>query len=124
MYSILADVSLILSFAIAPGLLLIRFFRPRLLPRLALLILAAVLGGTAFYFVEFLRRSDWLQRLGPISFPQPAEMAGMVVLQGPGRSEFILGAVMQLVYLLLWLVPYGVTQILLKRRNQASRVAA
>ena len=36
--------------------------------------------------------------------------------------DFVLGAILELVYLLLWLVPYGVIQIVRSRRRTTSRV--
>jgi hypothetical protein len=123
MNAILADVSLLFAFTITPALLLIRFFRPRFLPRSALLLLAAILGGAAFYVSERLEYADMLRHIGPNAFPVPPQVDGMVVLGGPGRTEFMLGAILQLGYLLLWLVPYGVTRILIDRRRQAGTAA-
>ena len=122
MKALLADAALYLGFAIAPVLLLIRFFRPRILPRWVLLGLTVILGGTAFYVSELLTYADWLQHIGPIAHPMPDNLEGMVVLGGPGRTEFMIGAVLQLCYLLLWLVPYGITRIILDRRKQARHV--
>ena len=124
MNATLAEAISLLSFAIAPGLLVIRFFRPRILPRWAVLMAAAVLGGSAFYVSELLYRADMLQRFGAFTFPPPTDVSGVVVLQSPRPVDFVFGAILQLVYLLLWLVPYGVTQILLERRRQLGRVAA
>jgi hypothetical protein len=124
MDAVLADAIFALTFAIAPTLLLVRFFRPRILPRPVLLILAPVLGGTAFYIAARLQYAHMFRYLGPMAFPAPSEVDGMVVLQGPGRTEFMLGAMLQLGYLLLCLVPYGITRILLDRRRRIHRAAA
>ena len=123
MKAALADSMSILSFAIAPALLAVRFFWPRALPRWAVLLSAAVLGGALFYLSEMLYRADMLEKFSPIGFPLPSDMNGMVALQYPRPIEFILGAVLQLIYLLLWLVPYGVIRILLSRRSPSTRVA-
>jgi uncharacterized SAM-binding protein YcdF (DUF218 family) len=124
MNAMLADATFALTFAIAPALLIVRFVRPRIMPRLALLILAAILGGTAFYIAARLQYAHTFRYLGPMAFPAPPEVDGMVVLAGPGRTEFMLGAMLQLGYLLLWLVPYGTTRILLDRRRRSHRVVA
>ena len=125
MSAVLADATFALTFAISPALLLVRFLRPKIMPRLALLILAAILGGTSFYIAASLQYAHAFRYLGPRSFPAPPESDGMVVLAGPGRTEFMLGVLLQLGYLLLWLVPYGITRILLDRRKRRShRVAA
>lgn len=124
MNGLLADAAFLSTFAIAPGLLLIRFFRPRILPRWAVPILAAVLGGLAFYVSELLTYSDWARRLGLHAQPMPANLDGMVVLGGPGRTEFMAGAALQICYLLLWLVPYGITRIILDRRKRVGHVVA
>jgi hypothetical protein len=119
MNGVLADATFALTFAIAPALLLVRFFRPRIMPRSALLVLAAILGGTVFYIAARLQYAHMFRYLGPTAFPTPPEVDGMVVLQGPGRTEFMLGVLLQLGYLLLWLVPYGITRILLDRRSRS-----
>jgi len=124
MNAVLADATFALTFAIAPALLLVRFFRPRIMPRSALLILAAILGGTVFYIAARLEYAHTFRYLGPMAFPAPPQLDGMVVLRGPGRTEFMLGVVLQLGSLLLWLVPYGITRILLDRRKRLHRVAA
>jgi hypothetical protein len=124
MNAVLADATFALTFAIAPALLLVRFFRPRIMPRLALLILAAILGGTAYYIAARFQYAHIFRYFGPMAFPPPPEVDGMVVLRGPGRTEFMLGVMLQLGYLLLWLVPYGITRILLDRRRRPHRVAA
>src|SRR5688572_27948107 len=125
MSAVLADATFALTFAIAPALLLVRFYRPRVMPRVAVLILAAILGGTAFYIAARLQYAHTFRYLGPMPFPTHPEADGMVVLGGPGRTEFMLGVLLQLGYLLLWLVPYGITRILLDRRGRRShRVAA
>lgn len=124
MKGVLVDSVWILAFAIAPTLLLLRFFRPRVMPRWAVVVLAALLGGGALYLDELVQRAAMMQQIGPVALPAPPELEGMVVLQGPGKTEFMLGALLQLTYLLLLLVPYGVTRIVLDRRKQASHVAA
>jgi hypothetical protein len=113
-------------FLISPGLLLIRFFWPRLLPRPALLVLAALLGGTAFYARELVQRAamaEWAQRVDLFDDMPPVYGEGMVALQGPRAVDFVLGACLELVYLLLWLIPYGIIQIVRSRRA-TSHVAA
>jgi hypothetical protein len=103
---------------VSPGLLLIRFIRPGLLPRPAVLVLAALLGGAAFYahqMVEHAEMTDWAQRVGRFAPPPPVSGEGMVLLQGPRPVDFVLGAILELVYLLLWLVPYGIIQIVRRR---------
>ena len=114
-------------FLVTPALLVIRFFRPTLLPRPALLVLAALLGGAAFYARELVQRaamSEWAQSVGLFDQAPPMYGEGMVVLQGPRFVDFVLGASLELVYLLLWLVPYGMIQIVRSRRRAASHVAA
>src|SRR5215216_6151780 len=123
MKALLADAVFFATFAIAPALLLIRFFRPRILPRWLLMGLTVIVGSTAYYVSELLTYADWLQRIGPIAHPMPDNLEGMVVLGGPGRTEFMIGALLQLCYLLLCLVPYGITRVILDRRRQAHRVA-
>ena len=113
-------------FLVSPGLLLIRFFRPSLLPRPALLVLAALLGGAAFYARELVQRAamtEWAQRVGLFDQMPPVYGEGMVVLQAPRAMDFVLGAILELVYLLLWLVPYGIIQIVRSRRRATSHVA-
>ena len=114
-------------FLVAPSLLLIRFFRPRLLPRPALLVAAALFGGAAYYARELIQRAEmteWAQRIGLFDQAPAAYGEGMVVLQGPRAADFVLGATLELVYLLLWLVPYGIIQIVRTRRRALSHVAA
>jgi len=48
----------------------------------------------------------------------------MVMLQGPRAVDFVLGAILELVYLLLCLVPYGIVQIVRARRRATPHVAA
>jgi hypothetical protein len=113
-------------FLVAPGLLLIRFFRPKLLPRSALLVLVALLGGAAFYVRELVQRAEmtaWAQRVGLFDQAPPVYGDGMVVLQGPRAVDFVLGAGLELVYLLLLLVPYGIIQIVRSRRRSSSHLA-
>ena len=114
-------------FLVAPGLLLIRFFRPRLLPRPALLVAAALLGGAAFYtreLVQSAEMTEWAQGIGLFDQAPPVLGEGMVVLQGPRAVDFVLGAILEFVYLLLWLVPYGIIQIVRSRRRATAHVAA
>ena len=114
-------------YVIAPGLLVIRYFWPRILPRWGVLVSAAALGGTAYYLRELLYRADimkFAQRFGVFDHTVPIFVEGMVTLQGPRTIDFVLGAVLELIYLLLWLVPYGSIQILRNRRRQAMKVAA
>jgi len=112
---------------VAPALLVIRFLRPTLLPRSALIGLAALLGGAAFYARELFQRAamtDWAQKIGLIDQGPPVHGEGMVVLQGPRFVDFVLGANLELVYLLLWLVPYGIIQIVRTRRRAPSQAPA
>ena len=114
----------LLNFFIAPALLLVRFFRPQILPRWAILLFAATLGGITFYVAELLAYDEWMGRLGLYAPPPPAGLDGVTVLAGPGRTEFMTGVVLQLCYLLLWLVPYGVTKIIIDRRKQRRHARA
>jgi hypothetical protein len=113
---------------VAPGLLLIRLFRPSLLPRPALLALAALLGGATFYAYELAQHaemSEFAQRIGLFDQVQPAYGEQMVsVPLGPRPVHFVLGAILELIYLLLLLVPYGIIQIVRSRRRTTSRVTA
>lgn len=112
-------------YVIAPGLLIVRFFWPRLMPRWGLLVWAAVLGGAAFYLREFLHQAELMEvgrRLGFVYDEAPFALDGMVRLQSPRAVDFVVGAILELVYLLLWLVPYGITQILLARRRSPIQV--
>jgi hypothetical protein len=114
-------------FLVAPGLLLIKFFRPSLLPRTVVLVAAALLGGSAFYTRELVQRAEmteWAQRIGLFDQAPSVYGEGMVVLQGPRAADFVLGAILELVYLLLWLVPYGIIQIVRSRRRAISHVVA
>ena len=127
MNAALAEACLVFSYVIAPGLLAIRYFWPGILPRWGVLVSAGVLGGTAFYLRELLFRAEmteFAQRYGVFDQTLPILADGMVSLQGPRPIDFVVGAILQLVYLLLWLVPYGIIQILRNRRRQATRVAA
>jgi hypothetical protein len=127
MTAVLDNTLAALFFLIAPGLLLIRFFRPSLLPRSALLVLAALLGGAALYARELVQRAEmteWAQRVGLFDQAPLVHGEGMVVLQGPRAVDFVLGASLELVYLLLWLVPYGIIQIIRSRRRATTNVAA
>ena len=121
MNAFFADACMVLFSVIAPALLLIRFIWPRVLPRWAVLVSAAGLGGAAFYFRELLIRADMMETVRRFGVPElgpPMPVEGMVLLQSPRPVDFVLGAALELVYLLLWLVPYGVTQILRKRSKQ------
>jgi hypothetical protein len=125
--AVLDDTLIVFFLLVSPGLLLIRFFRPRLLPRPALLALAAILGGAAFYARELVQRAamtEWAQRPGLFEHMPPAYGDGMVVLQGPRAVDFVLGAILELVYLLLWLVPYGIIQLVRSRRRATSHASA
>jgi hypothetical protein len=111
---------------IAPGLLAIRYFWPRILPRWGVLVSACGLGGGAFYLREYLHRVDMMesvQNFGVVDPMVPIVVDGMVRLPNARASDFTLGASLGLVYLLLWLVPYGIVQILRKRR-QAMQASA
>ena len=121
MNAFLADACMAFFYVIAPALLPIRFIWPRVLPRWAVLVSAAVLGGTTFYFRELLIRADMMETVRRFGVPElgpPMQVEGMVLLQSPRPVDFVLGAALELVYLLLWLVPYGVIQILRKRHRQ------
>jgi hypothetical protein len=114
-------------FLVSPGLLLIRFVRPRLLHRAAVLVLAALLGGAAFYareLVQYGEMTDWARGVGVFDHAPPVYGEGMVVLQGPRAVDAVLGAILELVYLLLWLVPYGIIQIVRTRRRATPHVVA
>lgn len=127
MNAALAEVCLVFFCVIAPGVLVIRYCWPRILPRWGVLVSAGILGGTAFYLRELLYQADMMelaQRFGAFDAAMPVVVDGMVRLQSPRPVDFVLGAVLELVYLLLWLVPYGIIQILRKRRKQAMQVAA
>jgi hypothetical protein len=65
-----------------------------------------------------------VRSFGGFNLPAPPVGEGMVILQGPRASDFILGAALELVYLLLWLVPYGIFRIVQTRRRQAPRADA
>jgi hypothetical protein len=123
----LAEMCWAFLYVIAPGLLVIRYFWPPLLPRWGVLLAAAGLGGTAFYLQELLYRADMTevaQRLGVFDHTVPILVDGMVNLQGPRPVDFVLGGILELINLLLWLVPYGIIQILRNRRRQLMRAAA
>ena len=124
MYGLLADAVSLSTFSISPALLFIRFLRPNILPRWALPMIAGALGGLLVYASELLAYTDWVRRHGLHAPPLPANLEGMVVLGGPGRTEFMLGVLLQLCYLLLWLVPYGITSIVLDKRKQSLRAGA
>src|SRR5688572_8929417 len=124
MNALLADLVFLANFAIAPALLLVRFLRPQILPRWTVVLLATALGGVAFYASELLAYADWMGRLGLQLQAPPSGLAGITVLAGPGRTEFMIGVILQLCYLLLWLVPYGITQIIIDRRKQGRHVVA
>lgn len=122
MNAALTEACLVFFCVIAPGLLVIRYFWPRMLPRWGVLVSAGILGGTSFYLREYLYRAGMMelaQRFGAFDAAVPVLVDGMVILQSPRPIDFVLGAVLELVYLLLWLVPYGIIQILRKRRRQA-----
>jgi hypothetical protein len=114
-------------FLVAPALLVIRFIRPSLLPRPALLVLTGFLGGAALYIRELVQRAamtELTHRAGHFDQVPPLHGEGMVVLHGPTAMDFVLGGSLELVYLLPWLVPYGIIQIARSRRRAASHVAA
>jgi hypothetical protein len=122
MSDLLTEVCSIALYAIAPGLLVVRFFWPRLLPRWGVLLAVALLGGAVFYFREWLYQQDMLalaQRYGAIEDMSPHHGEGMVALQRPRPVDFVLGSALELVYLLLLLVPYGIIRIVRDRRKQA-----
>ena len=116
----LAEACWRLLYVIAPALLVIRFFWPRMLPRWGVLAAAAGLGGSAFYLQEYLYRADMTeiaQRFGAFDHTAPILLDGIVNMQGPRPVDFVLGGFLELAYLLLWLVPYGIIQILRNRRS-------
>lgn len=122
MNAVLADAAMTFFFVIAPGLLVVRFVCPRVLPRWSFLVIAGALGGAAYYVRELLIRAhmtEIAQGMGLFDLPLPIHGEGMVLLQSPRPIDFVLGAVLELIYLLLWLVPYGVIQILRNRRKHA-----
>lgn len=111
-------------FLVAPALLVIRVFRPTFLPRSALLMVAALLGGAVFYARELAQSAamtEWAQRVGLFDHAPPMYGEGMIVLHGPRLVDLVLGAGLELVYLLLWLVPYGIVQIVRTRRRAPSQ---
>ena len=121
MSTVLDNTLTVFFFLVAPALLLVRFTRPRLLPRPALLALAALLGGAAFYARELVQQAamnEWVRRAGLFEPAPPVYGEGMVLLQGPRTVDFVLCASLELVYLLLWLVPYGIIQIVRSRRRE------
>jgi hypothetical protein len=127
MNAALAQACSVFFCVIAPGTLIVRYFWPRILPRWGVLACAGSLGGTAFYLRELLYRADMMEFAQSFSdFEQtvPIVVDGMVRLQMVRTIDFFLGAVLELIYLLLWLVPYGIIQILRNRRRQAIQVAA
>lgn len=112
-----------LFYLIAPGLLAVRYFWPRFLPRWGVLILAGFLGGVAFYLQELSSRANMTEianNLGALDHTVPIFADGMVELQRARPSDFLLGAVLEFVYLLLWLVPYGVIQDWRRRRSHGA----
>ena len=116
----LAEVWWVLFFLIAPGLLVVRYFWPRVLPRWAALTAAGVLGGTLFYLRESLyhaETTEFAQRVGVFDIAGPIVVDGMANLQGARPVDFVLGGILEFVYLLLWLVPYGIIQILRNRHG-------
>ena len=127
MNAALPDTLTVFFFVIAPGLLLIRFLLPNILPRLTLLLVAGALGGAAFYVRELVQHAEmaaWAQRMALFDQSAFTHEEGMVVLQGPRAADFVLGAILELVYLLLWLVPYGIVQIIRTRRRPSAHLAA
>lgn len=114
----LAEACLIFFYVAAPALLVVRFSWPRVLPRWAVLVSAAALGGTAFYLHEYFHRAHMLEvaeRLNLFGHPAPLFVGPTTSLQGPRTGDLLVGAVSGLVYLLLWLVPYGIFRILRSR---------
>ena len=127
MNSTLAEACWALFYLIAPGLLVGRYFWPRVLPRWAVLILAGGLAGTVFYLHQLLNRTEMMkfaQTSGVLDLNMPPLADGMVQLHGARLSDFMLGVALGYVYLLLWLVPYGTIQILRNRRRQSMQVTA
>lgn len=127
MYRALAEACFVFFCVVAPALLTIRYVWPRILPRWGVLLAAAAIGGAAFYAREMLEQAEMMEtvrRFGAFEFPAPISGDEMVSLQRPRASDFMLGAVLQLVYLLLWLVPYGILRIVLTRRGQAREGSA
>lgn len=122
MNSALAEACWFFFLAVAPGLLVIRYFWPRSLPRWGVLLSAGVLGGTAFYLRELLQHADMMefaQRFGVFDHTVPM-LAGMVSVEMVRPIDFVMGAILELILLLLWLLPYGIVSILRDRRRHAS----
>ena len=61
MNSALAEACWAFFYVTAPGLLVIRYFWPRILPRWGVLVSAGILGGTTFYLQEMLYRADMME---------------------------------------------------------------
>jgi hypothetical protein len=117
----LADACLIFFYVAVPALLVVRYSWPRVLPRWVVLAAVAVLGGAAFYLHEYLHRAHMLdvaQRLYILPHPAPIFVGPMTSLQGPRSGDFLVGTVSGLLYLLLWLVPYGIFRILQSRSSR------
>ena len=120
MNSALAEACWFFFLAVAPALLVIRYFWPRILPRWAVLLAAGLLGGTAFYLRELLQHADMMEfarRVGAFDHTGPILADGMVSLEMVRPIDFVLGAILGLILLLLWLVPYGIVSILRDRRT-------
>ncbi len=118
MNAALANACWFFFLAISPVLLTIRFFWPRVLPRWGVLVFAGALGGTAFYLNELLHQADmekFVRMRGGFDQLTPVLVDGMVNVPLVRPIDFVVGAVLELILLLLWLVPYGIIQILRKR---------
>jgi len=115
----------LLFLACAPALLVIHFFRPRLMPWPILLLCASCVGWALLVLSEHFdeiryahclgRRSG--QGAGPFEVIDPE--CPLTFVDGVNTYTSELGWLWALLYLTPWLAIYGVVQVILKRVNGA-----
>ena len=117
MYSALTTACMVLFFGSAPALLVGRWFRPRRFTWATVAVCAAVLGWAPLLLDEYSRRHHDCEFT--VSYHASTEtLGGCYLMDGSPTYNLELGWLKGLVYLVLWLVPYGIALLIRRRRRE------
>ena len=119
MYSALTTACMVIFFGSAPALLLGRWFRPRRFSWAAVAIGTAVLGWAVLVLDEFVRRRQRQDCEFTVSYHESTATIGGCYLidEWPTTYNLELGWLKGLVYLVPWLILYGIAWLIRRRRR-------